>query len=244
MIDAISAAAVRHRRTVLMVGLLVATGNAVAMGYAPAVARALFLPLLLLTLTALLLAIISLGSRPAVLVVLPQTPAFAPPVPAWRVLLTLGLLGQSSATVGAYLRSTETGIATTFDAVVGVLWLGVIALLVAAAWRGHDLWLSPDGVRTIGLLGSRTVPWDAGPDVEAPRDVDRPPLRLPLTVAKPALVRRRGLVGRATVPVDSVDARFLAAVVSHYVAHPQHRAAVGTPDEHRRLVAHLRGATG
>ncbi|MEV0001084.1 hypothetical protein AB0H28_02205 [Micromonospora sp. NPDC050980] len=243
MIDAISAAVVRHRRPVLVAGVLVAAGNAAAMGYAPDVARALFLPLLLLTLAALTLAIISLGSRPAALVVLPQHPAFAPPVPARLPLLTLGLLGSASATVGAYLRSTEAGIGTTFDAVVGALWLGVIALLVAAAWRGHDLLLSPTGVRTIGLLGSRRVPWEAGPGVAVPSDVERAP-RLRLTIATPALARRRGLVGRATVPVNSVDPRFLAAVVSHYVTHPQHRAAIGTADEYRRLLADLRGATG
>ncbi|MCZ7435241.1 hypothetical protein O7598_02425 [Micromonospora sp. WMMC241] len=244
MIDAISAAVVRHRRPILVADVLLAAGNAAAMAYAPDVADALVPLILLLALTGLLLSIISLGRRRAALVVLPRRPAFAAPVPAWRVLLTLGLLGQSSVTVGAYLRSTEAGISTTFDAVVGALWLGVIALLVVAAWRGDDVRLSPDGVRTIGLLGSRTVPWEAGPGVAVPRDVERPPLRLPLTVAEPALARRRGLVGRATVPVDSVEPRFLAAVVSHYVAHPQHRTAIGTPDEYQRLLTHLRGATG
>ncbi|ADU08398.1 hypothetical protein ML5_2880 [Micromonospora sp. L5] len=245
MFDAILAAVVRHRRPILVAGLLVAGGNAAAMGYAPDVARASPLPLLfLLALTFLLLAIISMGTRPAALVVLPQDAAFASPVPAWRILLTLGLLGQTSTTVGAYLRSTEAGIATKFDVVVALLWLVLIALLVAAAWRGHSVRLSPDGVRMLGLLGSRTIPWEAGPRFEALSNDMRPPMRLPLTIANPALMRRRGLVGRPAIPVDGVQPRFLASVINHYVAHPDRRAAIGTPDEYRRLVAHLHGTAG
>ncbi|MFD4207601.1 hypothetical protein ACFWRG_16610 [Micromonospora tulbaghiae] len=243
MIDAISAALVRHRRPILVTGLLVAGGHATAMGYAPDVARASALPLLL-ALTFLLLAIISMGTRSAALVVLPRSAAFASPVPAWLVLLTLGLLGQASATVGAYLRSTEAGIATTFDVVVGLPWLVLIALLVAAAWRGHSVWLSPDGIRTMGLLGSRMIPWDAGPRVEAESNGMRSLMRLPLTIGNPTLVRRRGLVGRLAIPADGVQPRFLASVIDHYVAHLDHRAAIGTPDEYRRLVAHLHGTAG
>ncbi|NHO84862.1 PH domain-containing protein [Micromonospora sp. CMU55-4] len=244
MIDAILAAVVRHRRPTLVTGLLVAGGNAAAMGYAPNVARATALPLLLLALALLLLAVISMGTRPAALMVLPRDVAFASPVPAWRVLLTLGLLGQSSATVGAYLRSTEAGIATTFDVGVGLLWFLLIALLVAAAWRGHSVRLSPDGVRTTGLLGSRMIPWEAGARVEAPSNDRRSTMRLPLTIANPALVRRRGLVGRPAIPVDGVQPGFLASVIGQYVAHPDHRAAIGTPDEYRRLVADLHGRAG
>ncbi|MFI7074607.1 hypothetical protein [Micromonospora sediminicola] len=246
MIDTISTAVARHRRPVLTVGLLLAGGNAVAMGYAPDLARAVLLPVLALALTALVLAIVTLGNRPAALVVSPRPPSFTPPVAGWRVLLTLGLLGQASTTVGSYLRSAEAGIDTTVDAVLGVLWLGLIALLVRAAWRGHDVRLDPEGVRVQGLLGSRTVPWEARPAAGTTRDAGRSPMRLPLTIANPELVRRHGLVvgRRARLPVDSVDARFLTTVISHYVAHPQHRPAIGTPDEYRRLLTHLRGATG
>ncbi|MGC4901158.1 hypothetical protein ACLQ2Y_17690 [Micromonospora echinospora] len=244
MIDAISAAVARHRRPILVTGVLVAGGNAAAMGYAPDVARASSLPLLLLALAFLLLAIINIGTRSATLVVLPRSAAFASPVPAWRVLLTLGLLGQSSATVGAYLRSTEAGIATTFDVLVSLPWLVLIALLVAAAWRGHSVRLSPDGVRTTGLLGSRMIPWEAEPRVEASSNDMRSLLRLPLRLGNPTLVRRRGLVGRPAMPVDSVQPRFLASVIDHYVAHRGHRAAIGTPDEYRRLVTHLHGTAG
>ncbi|GAA3757948.1 hypothetical protein [Micromonospora maritima] len=245
MIDAFSTAVARHRRPVLVVGLLVAAGNAVAMGYAPDLARALLLPVLALALTALILAIVTLGNRPAALVALPRPLSFSPPVAGWRVLLALGLLGQASTTVGAYLRSAEAGIDTTIDAVLGVLWLALIALVVRAAVRGHDVRLDPEGLHVTGLLGSRTVPWAAGPAAEAPGDDGRSSIRLPLTVARPELVRRHGLVvGRPRLPTDGVDARFLAAVISHYVAHPQHRSAIGTPEEYRRLHTHLRGATG
>ncbi len=38
---------------------------------------------------------------------------------------------------------------------------------------------------------------------------------------------------------DSVDAGFLAAVIGHYVDHPEHRAAIGSPAEYERLLAEL-----
>ncbi|MCG5439409.1 hypothetical protein [Micromonospora foliorum] len=40
---------------------------------------------------------------------------------------------------------------------------------------------------------------------------------------------------------DNVDARFLAAVIGHYVAHPEHRAAIGSQTEYERLRAALPG---
>ncbi len=34
---------------------------------------------------------------------------------------------------------------------------------------------------------------------------------------------------------------FLAAAIGHYVRHPEHRAAIGTPEEHDRLRRALGG---
>ncbi|MGC4896604.1 hypothetical protein [Micromonospora sp. DT31] len=88
------------------------------------------------------------------------------------------------------------------------------------------------------------IPWEARPQVEAPSNDMRLTMRLPLTVANPTLMRRRGLVGRPALPADGVEPRFLASVIDHYLAHPDHRAAIGTPDEYRRLIAHLRETAG
>ena len=107
MISNVLAAMVRHRHVVLMVGLLVASVNAVAVRFAPSVGEVLFLPLSLLTLGVLVLIIVSAGSRPAYFVVLPQTPAFATPAPTWKVFSALAFLGPGSASVGALVRATE-----------------------------------------------------------------------------------------------------------------------------------------
>jgi hypothetical protein len=40
---------------------------------------------------------------------------------------------------------------------------------------------------------------------------------------------------------DIIAAAFLAAAIQHYVDHPEHRAAIGTPAEYRRLFAELPG---
>jgi hypothetical protein len=75
----------------------------------------------------------------------------------------------------------------------------------------------------------------------------RPTLRsgaLALTIDQPDLVRRRSLVmiSRA-VPIFWLDIHpwFLADAIRYYVAHPEHRAAIGTADEHDRLRRSLKG---
>jgi hypothetical protein len=69
-------------------------------------------------------------------------------------------------------------------------------------------------------------------------------------VARPDLVVQRGwAVGSGTRqwPVLSLQVRthpwFFADAIAWYVAHPEHRAAIGTPDEHARLVAALTAGT-
>lgn len=109
MISKVSAAAVRHRHVVLLLGLLVAGVNAAAVGFASALGQVLFTPLLLLAVVVLLLSVIAVGIRPACFVVLPQVPAFATPAPAWKVFFALGFLGPGSANVGAVVRSARAG---------------------------------------------------------------------------------------------------------------------------------------
>ncbi|MET7393460.1 hypothetical protein ABZS66_08205 [Dactylosporangium sp. NPDC005572] len=99
-------------------------------------------------------------------------------------------------------------------------------LLVQRMLRSRPLLLTADG---IGIDGGRTfVPWPAlepGPD--------RPLWRL----ARPELVRGRRIrqlqPGQA-VPLD-VSLWFLSLSIYDYVTHPEHRAAIGTPEELDRL---------
>ncbi|SCL63247.1 hypothetical protein [Micromonospora chersina] len=244
MISKVSAAAVRHRHVVLLLGLLVAGVNAAAVGFASALGQVLFTPLLLLAVVVLLLSVIAVGIRPACFVVLPQVPAFATPAPAWKVFFALGFLGPGSANVGAVVRSARAGMASTFDVVMTISWLALVALLLVEAWRGHDVQLRPHGIQQRWVLGSLTVPWEAVPAAQVPAGADRPS-RLRMTFAEPLLVRRRGLPwGWNALRTDSVDARFLAAAIRHYVGHPEHRAVIGSQAEYRRLLADLADRNG
>ncbi|MFG3297652.1 hypothetical protein [Micromonospora chersina] len=244
MISRVSAAAVRHRHVVLLLRLLLAGVNAAAVGFAPSLGQVLFSPLLFLALAVLVLSVIVMGIRPASFVVLPQVPAFATPAPAWKVFFALGFLGPASASVGAMVRSARAGMVSTLDVVLTFSWLALVALLLVEAWRGHEVQLRPDGIRHRWILGSLTVPWKALAAAQVPPAADRP-WRLRMTFAEPLLVRRRRIPwSRNALRTDSVDARFLAAAIRHYVGHPEHRAAIGSQAEYGRLLTELAGRDG
>ncbi|MEV1073202.1 hypothetical protein [Micromonospora parva] len=209
MIEKLSAATVRHRHVVLTLGLLLVGVNAAAPESASAVGQRL---LFLLSLTALVLAAVVMGVRPASFVVQPRISAFATPGPAWTVFFALGYLGPASAHIGALLRACRQGTLSTFDVVLGVLWV---------------------------LLGSLTVPWEAMLAPQAPPATDRRPW-LPMRITEPELVRGRGIPrSRRALRTDVVDKGFLASAIGHYVAHPEHRAAIGGHAEYERLCAEL-----
>ncbi|MGI5524080.1 hypothetical protein ACQEUX_24530 [Micromonospora sp. CA-259024] len=239
MIAKVSAATVRHRHLVLVLGLLVTGVSAATLGFAPTLGPRLFRLLFVLALAALILAIIVMGVRPAYFVVQPHIPAFATPGPAWTVFFALGFLGPASAYLGALVRSTRQGTVSTFDVVIDVGWVVLGALATARAWRAYGVRLHPHGVRQTWALGSITVPWEALRAPQIPPAADRPTW-LRMSVAEPQLVVRRGLPwSRGALRTDNVDAGFLAAVIGHYVSHPEHRAAIGTQVEYERLRAEL-----
>lgn len=234
MIDKLSAATVRHRHVLLALGLVLACVNAVAPG--STVGTRL---LLLLSLAALVLSVVLMGVRPAYFVVRPQVPAFAAPGPAWMVFFALGYLGPASLCLSALMRSTRQGTLSAFDLVFNLLWLVLAALVITRAWRGQGVRLHPSGVRQTWALGSLTVPWDALVAPQIPSAADRRQW-LPMRITDPHLVRRRGIPrSRGALRTDTVDAAFLAAAIGHYVAHPEHRAAIGSHAEYERLRAEL-----
>ncbi|MEU9824785.1 hypothetical protein [Micromonospora chersina] len=244
MIRRVSAAAVRHRHVVLLLGLLVAGVNAAAVGFTPSLGQVLFPPLALLALAVLVLSVIAMGIRPAAFIVLAPVPAFATPAPAWKVFFVLGFLGPASASAGAMVRSARADIVSTLDVVLTISWLALIALLLVEAWQGHGVQLRPDGVRHRWVLGSLTVPSQALPTTHVAPGADRPS-RLRMAFGEPLLVRRRGIPWSwNALRTDSVDARFLAAAIRHYVGHPEHRAAIGSDGEYRRLLAQLADREG
>jgi hypothetical protein len=84
-------------------------------------------------------------------------------------------------------------------------------------------------------LATITASWEA----VAPGYPLRPEIRawnLALTYTRPDLVRRRSIVfSRWLVNIDNVRAWFIADVIRYYVAHPEHRAAIGTESQYERL---------
>ncbi|GGK30393.1 hypothetical protein GCM10010124_23960 [Pilimelia terevasa] len=106
--------------------------------------------------------------------------------------------------------------------------------LAAVAWyvaRGPQLALTPQGVLLRGARSGpqgRLVPW---------ADVDLSGVAGPRRRALP-------LAPGVEVPLSWlwVDPLFLARAVRHYAAHPEHRAAIGTPLELIRLRAALAAA--
>lgn len=119
------------------------------------------------------------------------------------------------------------------------------AVVVAVAWRGVGMELTPAGLGWRLPLLYRFVPWTALAPGGPPRP--RPGARtLRLVVARPELVVQRGWLrtaGSRREPV--VDLRvdthpwLVADAIRWYVDHPDDRAGIGTAEGHERLIAAL-----
>ncbi|WP_433389650.1 hypothetical protein [Micromonospora sp. KLBMP9576] len=133
----------------------------------------------------------------------------------------------------------------------GMWWLypvlsGPCALVLSIAlWRRvSTVALTPDGIAAEGPLRQLWVPWEAlDPAVAGASYRHSGQLRLP--VRKWDLVRLRGIAPRRSAIVETaeldVTPGLLAGAVAHYAAHPEHRAAIGTPQEYARLGQALAG---
>lgn len=178
--------------------------------------------------------------HPAVLLARPRVPAFAPrPSPAWvfTSLFLLQLGGFSLADNVQDVRNGEELWALTV-APTG-LWIALMIFHGYLSWRGTGVELRPDGVYDRQPLGSLFVPWDAL--VRAYPAVAENAQHVALYYERPGLIRRRGLRPGPNLPAVGVDAGFLARAIGEYVAHPEHRAAIGTEAELRRLSAAIAG---
>ena len=172
----------------------------------------------------------------------PMSPAYSHLVTG-QVLL-VGFLSGSAVDRWMNRRSGHQGSAVsdglTLLQTVAVVVLGaLVVLMVVAVLRGRPrVELTPHAVFVRQGLGSRTVPWDA----LRPGQPTQPGRVWAMTVDRPDLIVRRGLARRsAQVPVMFGDVHpvFFADVVRHYLAHPDHRAAIGQAAEHDRLLAAL-----
>jgi hypothetical protein len=134
-----------------------------------------------------------------------------------------------------------------FAAVMTILhtvWAAVLALHVAVAWRGFAVEVTPEGVVVRAPLYRRLIPWAALAQGGPPRQ-PAGPKSVTLAVARPELVRQRGLplfCGTREWPDVPAGrhAWLLADVIRWYVNHPEDRAAIGTEAERDRMLAALR----
>jgi hypothetical protein len=108
----------------------------------------------------------------------------------------------------------------------GVFAVIAIALAVLAAWRRPSLSLTPQGVVRFGPQGCRQTTWEE--------------IGLPVTVTRLGQTLSWGDSEKASVRWFTTEAAFIAAAITHYRVHPEHRAAIGTPEEHQRLSRALR----
>ncbi len=220
----ISGWAGRHRRPLLLAGV------AVLVAYAAAAYRELpapgWLPAILVAIALLVLAVLDhRRPRPTALVV--RHGEFAAPPSASAVCVALAMLLVAAGGLGTFVRQARIDGRWLPGLAVAAVWLAVTGVVVVSAWRGGDVRLRPDGIRT----GRRLLPWEAlDPSYPAVRGRGSDQLALGLAAGGTRILR-----------TDDVDARFLAGAIRFYAHRPAHRAAIGTAAGYGRLIGSLDG---
>ncbi|MBB4751489.1 hypothetical protein [Actinoplanes lobatus] len=162
----------------------------------------------------------ALRRHPAALVLRPGVAAFdAPPSPLPVLAFT------------ALMPMTTEKLSTTIDRVANrvdpwwldilstTVWIGFLTVLAVAAWRGFGVRLRPDGILDRRPVRPVFMPWQS------------------LGPGRPVVAGRfQVLVGRRGLSTWNIDSTFLARVIQEYADHPEHRPAIGTEAELRRLL--------
>ncbi|GIH05891.1 hypothetical protein Rhe02_39580 [Rhizocola hellebori] len=137
-------------------------------------------------------------------------------------------------------------VGTVLTGTLIAVWTIIIAFSVILAWFGGPaLELTPAGIRSRRPFQRLLIPWEAlhtGGPLRPGTDVwSTGALRL--SFAQPDLVQCRGLMGamfrRNPSLALAYDAHpwLLADTIRWYAEHPEHRAGIGTQEEHDRLIA-------
>jgi hypothetical protein len=250
-------ATARHRRPILLGGVVVAVVEAASTALNPH-SDARPAGLVVVAVLLLLLAGTSFRqARPAAFVVRPDLTAFVAPAAAGPVYTALCFLLMAADRVGQVVASVRTDGVSSFDIGLVVLQATLASLLYVQAWIGFDISLRPDGLYDRRAVGTVFVPWQATPAAHVARRPDRtttvviPPGAIPvqdtdaagrrptevrMAYGRPELVRTGGLTRNVKrLITDQVDASFLAAAITFYANHPVHRAGIGTVHGHRHL---------
>ncbi|GIF20229.1 hypothetical protein Ate02nite_29590 [Paractinoplanes tereljensis] len=170
------------------------------------------------------------GKRPSFLVV--RKGAFVAPADLGELLAVAAF----TISAGAYYGYTIGHDMWHGQEIVAFFILTSAAALTPHWWqaaRSGLLFVRPDGVLIRRRQeGSLFVPWEAGPSgVSASKRNDE----IALLCRRPDLAHLVGKWADGPVILATADVRFLARVIDEYAAHPEHRAAIGTPAELDRL---------
>ncbi|MCU7727698.1 hypothetical protein ODJ79_28600 [Actinoplanes sp. KI2] len=192
---------------------------------------------------ALALPAVVAGRRPRFLVA--RGGAFLTPVDVPPILVVLSVMAALGgwAAVAFYHLDAEPATEPRRQIPLALAMLGLLGTgLGRPESRREGIAVHRDGVTVRRIDGSLTITWQAEPLV-AP--VDPPPTALERLFQpgdRVALLLRHGDLAQidGRWPPDSivpstVDPAFLAWVVKEYADHPDRRAAIGTPEELRRL---------
>ncbi|GLI03767.1 hypothetical protein [Phytohabitans aurantiacus] len=241
MIAGFLAFAGRQRRAILAVGVVLSASYLLVHAWAPSLGRRAFPALAAICLSLLALGLAAtIRRRPAAFVIQPGLPAFsASPQPA-SLIMALALLTLGTAMTGIAIRYGEPN--AFLDQLLAWSLAAATLLHVVLVWRDQGVQLRPDGLWQHGFTGWLVIPWDASPTVPT-----LPPspgaISVRLRFGRPDLVRRHGLpVYRRSLRTQDVDPGFITAAIRYYVAHPEHRPAIGTRAEYERLMPQLTSA--
>lgn len=229
----------RHRRVVLTVGLVLSAGYLLVHLWVPSLGRHAFPAMAAAAAVFLVLGVVAVAWRqPTTFVVQPRVPAFStPPQPAFS-FIALAFLTLATGMVGDVIRDWASEPFLP-DQLLELGWLVLALLHVVLGWRDQSVQLRPDGLRQRGITGWLVVPWEASPTVPTLPPSPRA-TTVPLTYDRPELVRRHGLhVHGYALRTQDIDPRLITAAIRYYVAHPEHRPAIGTRAEHDRLMTLL-----
>ena len=184
----------------------------------------------------LVIVVVAARRRPRAFEVQPDVPAFStPPQPA-VVFIALGPLFLAAANVGNLIQDWGTE-PFLYDQALDLLFAALVPLSIFIVCHDMNVQLRPEGLWQRGITGWLVIPWEASPTVPT-----LPPPAyantVQLTYGRPDLIRRNGLhVFRHRLRTADIEPWLITAAIRYYVAHPEHRPAIGTRAEYDRLMS-------
>ncbi|GAB1643700.1 hypothetical protein KRMM14A1259_41230 [Krasilnikovia sp. MM14-A1259] len=242
MLNAFSRAVHRWRHPVIAAVLVATLGGAAAAQYAPPTRRTtiylgMFGVLVLMFVVSVIVGNVVNRRAPRTLDVVAG--GYETPQHGYGVLMAASMFPMIGVGLGLCVEEVRSG---------RHAWAGTLGAAVAVALLGWLSWLlrttpsirfAPAGLTVHRVMSTVVVPWDAL-DRQEPVIRETEPVSLKLVIGRADLVERHGLTAKSDrLGFDGADIEFVMAVTRYYVAHPEHRAAIGVPGGLVRLGAEL-----